>query len=277
MARSDFWSIAATLITAGIAYFIGGKWSAYGSIAVGVLIALYLLFTKKKEPTRANISVRQEANPTQTVNSNPQQNVNASPTINVYPERRPARPARTFVERQKPSHNLKLQACRLAAIEETLAEHGSVNGFCLSPDQSRPNAVIACIRNKSSEGEVAEVEDVRATLTFKDENMREIGHGIHQACWMSSGLGNPDFGLEETYCVILIMFRGDENATPYIKTENTSWGLGVEVMPYMHPATAPRYVELILVGKEKRLVEPLLFELSEDKCVKKIRLVGDDE
>jgi|GEM_PF-3818745 len=40
MARSDFWSIAATLIAAGIAYFIGGKWSAYGSIAVGVLIAL---------------------------------------------------------------------------------------------------------------------------------------------------------------------------------------------------------------------------------------------
>src|SRR5438876_498637 len=52
MSRNDFWPIAITLIVAGVSYFVGGEKSAYGCIALGAVIVLYLLFThKKSEPT----------------------------------------------------------------------------------------------------------------------------------------------------------------------------------------------------------------------------------
>src|SRR5216683_7426490 len=52
MSRSDGWSVAFTLLGAGTAYFIGGKYSAWGSIGVAAIIMLYLLFTKKaKSPS----------------------------------------------------------------------------------------------------------------------------------------------------------------------------------------------------------------------------------
>jgi hypothetical protein len=71
MSRSDFWSIAATLIVAGVAYFVGGKISAYGCIGLGMCIALYLLATHKKERPQPSVSMtanpyqdaKQEANP----------------------------------------------------------------------------------------------------------------------------------------------------------------------------------------------------------------------
>jgi len=48
MSRGDGWSVAATLVIAGIAYFIGGAKAAIGAIVVGVLIGLYLHLTKGK-------------------------------------------------------------------------------------------------------------------------------------------------------------------------------------------------------------------------------------
>ena len=63
MSRSDFWPVAVTLIVAGVSYFVGGEKSAYGCIALGAVIVLYLLFTHKKSepasPTTEQIQIGQ--------------------------------------------------------------------------------------------------------------------------------------------------------------------------------------------------------------------------
>jgi hypothetical protein len=144
MSRSDFWSIAATLIVAGIAYFVGGRVSAYGCIALGICIALYLLTTHKKEQSSSPV----------TLTSNPHQEVKqeANPTINVYahPPEKPVAPAPR--PKPKPTHNLHLHSCRMAKIEESMGNHGEMNGFHFPYNQSEPNAAVACIKNKSHEG-----------------------------------------------------------------------------------------------------------------------------
>lgn len=48
MSRGDWWSVAATLIIGGIAYFIGGAKAACVAIVIGIGIALVLHFTRPK-------------------------------------------------------------------------------------------------------------------------------------------------------------------------------------------------------------------------------------
>src|SRR5258707_548851 len=76
MSRSDFWSIAATLIITGAAYFVGGRVSAYVCTGFGVLIALYLLATHKKtEPVPATASAKAQATANPQLTANPVQSV----------------------------------------------------------------------------------------------------------------------------------------------------------------------------------------------------------
>lgn len=126
---------------------------------------------------------------------------------------------------------------------------------------------------------MAYVHEVRAALTFKDKDMHEIGHGVHQACWVDNHLKNASFDLEETHCIILAVMRVDDNNTrvvsPYIKEHMTEWGMGLSVEVCVLEKM-PTYVELILVGNGKRLLEPMLFELYEENGKPQIKLVAED-
>jgi len=53
MSRGDWGSVAATLILAGVAYFIGGARAAFAAIVIGLSIGAILHFTKKKESKAA--------------------------------------------------------------------------------------------------------------------------------------------------------------------------------------------------------------------------------
>jgi hypothetical protein len=91
----------------------------------------------------------------------------------------------------------------MAQIEESLGQHGGMTGFHFTDDQSKPNAAVVCIKNKSTDGEVAYMREVRAALTFRDNNGHEIGQGISQACWVDNNLRNASFDVEDSKCVIL--------------------------------------------------------------------------
>jgi len=62
----------------------------------------------------------------------------------------------------------------MATIEESLGEHGEMSGFHFPDDQSKPNAAVACIKNKSKDGEVAYLPDVRAAAFTKPAGWRII-------------------------------------------------------------------------------------------------------
>jgi hypothetical protein len=278
MSRGDFWSIAATLIVAGVGYFVGGKWTAYGCIGLGGLIILYLLFThQEKEASPATQTATQTANPQMTANPHLSQNISLHLPGPEKQEKTIPPPAKP-----KPQHNLKLQSCRMARVEENLGPHGEMNGFHFPEDQAKPNAAIVCIKNKSKDGEVAYIEDVRAALIFKDKHGREIGDGVHQACWVNNYLQNASFDLEETKCVILVMIErgplvGQETVvSPYIRETMGSHGRGARVDAYPLDTDA-EVVELILLSGSKRVMEPMTFELTVENSKPGIRLASDDE
>src|SRR5262249_15753066 len=139
------------------------------------------------------------ANPSQTQNVN----VNLSP-LSPLPAPLPA-------PKPRPQHNLRLHSCKMMKIEPSYGEGGDVQGFHPTDDQSKPNAAVVCVRNKSKDSEVAYLDSVRAALVFRDSDGHEIGSGIHQAVWLGNGMHNPSFDLEETKCVILAFAVRDAN------------------------------------------------------------------
>jgi len=276
MSRSDFWSIAATLIITGAAYFVGGRISAYVCMGFGVLIALYLLATHKKtEPVPANASAKAQATANPQLTANPVQSVVLN--LSDKQEKHPVPPSKP-----KPKHNLRLHSYKMIQIEESLGPHGEMGGFHITDDQSKPNAAIVCIRNKSNDGEVADLYDVRAALVFRDSTGLEIGNGIHRALWVNNHLSNASFDLEETKCVIVACMQHDVDGeiigatAPYIRELPTNHGITPIVEAYELDGNLET-VELILLSKTSRVMEPMVFEFFDDGGTVGIRLVGDDQ
>lgn len=274
MSRSDFWSIAVTLVVAGVAYFVGGQKTAYGCIAVGVLTILYLLFThKKSEPTSVSVttSPQMTANPQVVASPNVSQNVYVVHPSEKREQPLPARP------KPKPQHNLQFQSCKMACIDYSLGQYGGMAGFHFAEDQSKSNAAVVCIKNKSRDREVAEMHDVRAALTFRDDKGQEIGGGIAQACWVDRGLGNASFDLEETRCVILVVLQRDAKgkvvdvSAPYIKQHTTDFGVASTVERYDLNEILST-VDLVLLSGNSRVMEPMTFEFVGENGRPAIRL-----
>jgi hypothetical protein len=284
MSRSDFWSIAATLIVAGVAYFVGGQKTAYGCIALGVLIVLCLLLThKKSEPASVSSASNAQATANPQITANPQLTANPKVSTHIHlpgSERREKPPQSP--SKPKPQHNLQLHSCKMLQIDESVGPYGEMGGFHSTDDQSKPNAAVVCIKNKSKEGEVADLHDVRAALVFRDSSGREIGSGIHQALWVNNHLRNASFDLEETKCVIVAVMQYDASggivgaAAPYVRELPTSYGTSFVVEPYSLDEN-PDTVELILLSKNSRVMEPMIFEFFAEEGKSGIRLVSDDQ
>jgi hypothetical protein len=167
-------------------------------------------------------------------------------------------------------------------IEDSIGPHGEMGGFHSTDDQSKPNAAVVCIKNKSKEGEVADLHDVRAALVFRHSSGQEIGSGIHQALWVNNHLRNASFDLEETNCVIVAVMQYDTSGeivgatAPYIREHQTSYGPSFTVEPYNLDENL-NTVELILLTKNSRVMEPMMFELFDENGKVGIRLVSDHE
>jgi hypothetical protein len=214
--------------------------------------------------------------------ANPQMNQHIS--LHLPGSEKQEKPIPARAAKPKPQHNLKFHSCKMARINDSMGPRGEMSGFHFADDQSNPNAAVVCIKNKSKEGEVAYIEDVRAALIFKDSDRKEIGQGVHQACWVDNHLKNASFELEETKCVILVIIQkgttvGDQQVTsPYVKEHIGSYGNygGLTVEPYYLDNNVD-FVELILLSKGNRVMEPMIFELTVAENKPGIRLVSDDE
>jgi hypothetical protein len=164
-------------------------------------------------------------------------------------------------------------------IDESLGEHGEMGGFHPTDDQSQPNAAVVCIKNRSKEGEVATVEDVRAALVFRDGNGKEFGEGVHQALWVNNQLWNASFALEETKCLIVAFLHFDQSGqisevmAPYIREHRNGF---LTVEPYRFDEDVST-VEVILVSGNSRVMEPMMFEFFVEDGKTGIRLVSDEE
>ena len=279
MSRSDFWSIAATLIVAGVAYFVGGQKTAYGCIVLGVVIILYLLLThKKSESPSASITANQQvtANPKMEANPKMSQSVHLHLPRSEKQEKPPL-----ISPKPKPKHNLQLHSCKMLQIEENLGPHGEMNGFHITDDQSKPNTAVVCVKNKSKDSEVGILDNVRAALVFRDGNGKEIGNGVDQAVWVDNYMGNASFDLEETKCVIVAVVQRDYqgrmtgSVAPYIQAHPTQYGQSLRVEAYPLDGNVST-VEVILLSKNSRVMEPMIFELFDDNGKPEIRLVSDE-
>jgi hypothetical protein len=283
MSRSDFWSIAATLIVTGVGYFVGGPKTAYGCIGLGVFIILYLIFTHKKNKLAVSTtaSAQSTANPQITANPQLTANPNVSQSLHLHLSDQQKQKPPLAPSKPKPQHNLGLHSCKMVQIEENIGPHGEMNGFHSTDDQSKPNAAVVCIKNRSKEGEVAYLHDVRAALVFRDSNGLEIGSGIHQAVWVNNHLSNASFDLEETKCVIVAHMDVDasgkivEAVAPYIQEHQIDYGLSFTVEPYRLDENLGT-VELILLSKNSRVMEPMMFEFFTEDNKPGIKLVSDD-
>jgi hypothetical protein len=108
-----------------------------------------------------------------------------------------------------------------------------------------------------------------------------MGSGIHQAVWLNNHLMNASFGLEETKCVILALIsKHDKGKTvevvaPYIREQMTSYGRSLSVEPYELDENLSS-VQLILLAKNSRVMEPMTVELFTEDGKPGIRLVSDE-
>jgi len=283
VSRGDVWSAAITLVIAGAAIFINSKWTAWGSIILGSgAIIVLLLWPEKKEQTgSSSATAKAEANPKQEQVFNPNFNpviTQEAPKVEInFGRESEPYPRRIQEPKLTPTSNLQFRFCKMAKLDIEYSDHGATEGFSLSRETGHlhPNAAIACIKNVSRDGPTAEVDRVRATMTFKDASGQEVGHGVSRGCWLANKLTDANFEVETTHCAVLIYFDGDEAATPYIKEEITEYGLGITAEPcILNPV--PKYIELILVSGNQRAMPPMTFELGQNGAGDRwIKLVAD--
>jgi hypothetical protein len=112
MSRSDFWSIAATLIVAGVAYFVGGARTAYGCIGLGVAIALYLFATHKKAEPHTPVEYKQNQEVKQVVKQEANPSLKQDFHFNL-PAPVTGQPAFPAPVKPKPQHDTQLRDFRL--------------------------------------------------------------------------------------------------------------------------------------------------------------------
>jgi hypothetical protein len=254
MSRSDLWSIAATLIVTGAGYFLGGQKAAYGAITLGIAIGLYLVTTsKKKDETSPTISQRAEVNP--------QINTNVSPHFHFSaptPEKADIKPQAWQPIKPKPRHNLGFHSCDVIQIDVATNESGLVR----ADDQSRPNAFVVYIKNKSTNREVARVDEVRAAISFRDENGTEVA-SVSQGIWLDNCLMNADFGLEQSRCLVLATILGPKKlAAPYAREHRGEDGGLFDTLDAHEIAPTALTAEIILVSNTKRLIPPIAVKFA---------------
>jgi hypothetical protein len=151
--------------------------------------------------------------------------------------------------------NFRVQSYYQARVEEAIGDGGAMEGLYMPDDQSLPNALVVCIKNKADDnGDGVYAENVRASLTFLDQLGEEIGH-INQACWIGGVFANATFEAESRHCLVILGRGEKENAiaVPYIKEQNAGYGNALSVEG-LQLKEEPHSVEVVLVWRNKRVL-----------------------
>jgi len=177
MSRGDWWSVSATLVAGGIAYFIGGAKAAIGCIVVGLAIAVILHFTgRKKEKEKegdkpATVGVRDSFNP------NLKQEANPSFHPHIGGEKQ--QPALSSPLKGEPELAPNIRCLGSTSLKLRLG----MDGLGFYDTYGDHQSAMVCFRNETStQKKVAAIKNVRAAISFFDRAGLEMGTGIAEAC-----------------------------------------------------------------------------------------------
>lgn len=277
MSRTDWVTIAATFIAAGLGYYVKGPTAALLCLAVGGVILFFVhrrREAKKQEPEKpTTVEVKDSFNPkfVQTAN----------PTTNVYVNHPATLPASAPVRAEKENrskHNVKLLGAKTVNLKVYggtptagalgFQETNEAKGFYIG--------VVACFRNEPVyEKHVKSADDTKAHLKFLDANGAEIGVGVSRPCWLDSQ--DDTFDLVpggKAGCVLVLLNINGEYSTPW-KHREREWNGDLMRDEHFELQALPHRIELSLLDDNDQLLLPAVtLEITSVNGVLQVTVIG---
>jgi hypothetical protein len=175
---------------------------------------------KDTPPVPTTSGPSQIANPSMVANPS----MTANPTINVYPPLALPAPSPARSSQPGPTPNLRLLGTRATWFTQE-QEGRPIHEDREKHFNSSIAGAVACFRNESStEKTVAGVSYVRGSISFIDDDGKEIGEGISEACWVDK-FGSVDFDVRQSHCLIVaVLGSNGEVCCPYVEEKHSSFG-----------------------------------------------------
>ena len=196
MDRSDWISLAVTLVAIALSYYLGGARTAAYCGVTGVLILFVLILFRRRNKDTNSLSTQssqQTANPVITQNANPTINVN----IANQPQAHEPKPVRAVINDPEP--NIRFIESKAVDIYEAEGK------FSKTQDGLGDLRVtVVCFRNEGILGREVREPDIKAHVIYKDVNGNEIAD-VPRAVWLQEYKGHTPFNTGEKKCLILFL------------------------------------------------------------------------
>lgn len=261
MSRGDAWSVAVTLIATGGAYFIGGKTAALVCLIVGSVIAVVLHFTKpsRKEGSSGRLVAQHVGNGASLRTGNMKTgDVNVS--IGWPTPQSPTAPSA-----EKPT---KRPAPRVKFLGEEVIDvswfGNDQQEMIVSPiGQNIVKALVARYRNDVSGLEKSADGYAKANLILRDQDDKEIGHGILGALWFDDRQPAEYFELEmgQGGCVVILVKGHSGYLIPWKRPQTTEFGR-ILLTELVELKEKPKTIEVRLIGNDGLLLPPTVIDTS---------------
>ena len=194
MGRSEWLTVAITLLSVWLTWYIGQGTAAVICGIAGTLILLALIFFKRgnKAPNLSSESVRQTANPVVTQTANPTINVNVgNPLV--------SQPSQPTTEVAKPRPNIRFVETKSLGI------HAGEGEFFESPQGLGDYRVaVACFRNEAIVGQTLKQPGIQAHIIFRDSVGTEVAD-VSSGVWLQVYKDAAPFTVGTKRCVILFL------------------------------------------------------------------------
>lgn len=241
-------SAGVTLLAIYLAYRFGGGVAAVICGIVGGIILLMAMLYRKDPSREATPSVRASFNPVFKQEANP------NTTVNVYPPPTLPAPSPPRTSQPGPTPNLRLLGTRATWFTQ------EQDGRPIHEDKERHfnssiAGAVACFRNESSaEKTVAGVSYVRGSISFIDDDGKEIGEGISKACWVDK-FGSVDFEVRQSHCLIVAALgTNGEVCCPYVAEKHSNFGV-FDVVEGLTLPKIPKRVEVHILRGSNLLLK----------------------
>jgi hypothetical protein len=257
MSKTDWVTIAATLVGVGLGYYVKGPKAAAVCLAVGAII-FFIVHRRKKPDKQAaekigTSEINESFNPKFVQTANPTTIVNVNPPVAPVVVHRPAP-----LERSKP--NVVFLGARTTDIDVAGTYQSRV--FHEVPD-SQLVGIVACFRNVAIYGKtIKHVFNAKAHLRFMGSNGEEWGTGISRACWLDHAGDMIDLAPGDSGCVIVLVSREDDFSVPWIRRTRTQWGDTLSDERLDFDSLPPTIEVSLLDDNSQLLLPPIVLEIT---------------
>lgn len=194
MGRTEWLTVAITLLSVWLTWYMGNATGAIVCGLAGAVILVAILFSRRgnKHSQPASSTVQQTANPVMTQTASPTINVNLGNSL-------PSQPAQQTQTIAKPQPNIRFVEAKSVQI------HAGDGTFFESPQGLGDYRVgVACFRNEAMVGRTLKQPSVKAHVIFKDSAGAQVSD-ISSGVWLDVYEDAAPFTVGTKRCVILFL------------------------------------------------------------------------